>query len=145
MQTSNKGIALSKGFEGLRLKAYQCSAGVWTIGYGHTKGVKEGQTITAEEAESLLREDLRTFEVGVSSLVTVFLHQHQFDALVSFAFNVGVGALKGSTLLKKINARAGADTIRAEWVKWCHAGGRVVPGLQRRRLEEVTIYINGYK
>lgn len=112
MQTSDKGIALIKGFEGLRLKAYKCSAGVWTIGYGHTKGVKEGQTITEAEAETLLREDLRTFEVGVSSLVTVFLHQCQFDALVSFAFNLGVGAIKGSTLLKKINARAGAEAIR---------------------------------
>jgi lysozyme len=145
MRLSKDGFTLIQRFEGLRLKAYKCSAGVWTIGYGHTKGVREGQTITEAEAENLLREDLRVFEVGVSSLVTVFLHQYQFDALVSFSFNLGVGALKGSTLLKKINARAGADAIRAEWIKWCHAGGRVVPGLQRRRLEEVTIYINGYK
>ena len=145
MQTSNRGIALIKSFEGLRLKAYKCSAGIWTIGYGHTNRVREGQTITEEEAESLLREDLRTFEVGVSSLVTVFLHQCQFDALVSFAFNLGVGALKTSTLLKKINGRASMDDIRKEWVKWCHAGGKVVAGLQKRRNKEVDIFTNGYK
>lgn len=145
MKTSNNGIDMIKAFEGLRLTAYKCAAGIWTIGYGHTAGVREGQTITAEEAERLLAEDLITYERGVSSLVTVFLHQNQFDMLVSFAYNLGVNSLKNSTLLKKINGRAGANTIRAEWVKWCHAGGKVMPGLQRRRLQEVDVFFNGYK
>ena len=145
MKTSNNGIDMIKAFEGLRLRAYKCAAGVWTIGYGHTAGVREGQTITEEDAESLLQDDLRAFEVGVSSLVTVFIHQHQFDALVSFAYNLGVNSLKKSTLLKEINGRSGADAIRAEWVKWCRAGGKVVPGLQRRRLQEAEIYCDGYK
>lgn len=140
MQTSNKGIALIKGFEGLRLKAYKCSAGVWTIGYGHTKGVREGQTITEEQAESLLREDLRTFEVGVSSLVTVFLHQCQFDALVSFAFNVGLQALKTSTLLRRLNNREPAERVAAEFLRWNKAGGKVLAGLTRRRQAEADMF-----
>lgn len=144
MITSDKGIAIIKAFEGLRLTAYLCPAGVWTIGYGHTNGVVKGQVINELAAEQMLIDDLITYEVGVSSLVKVFLHQAQFDALVSFAFNMGVNALKNSTLLKKINARAGDEAIRAEWLKWCHAGGRVVPGLQRRRQEEVEVFIHGY-
>ena len=144
MKTSNYGIDLIKQFEGLRLTAYKCAAGVWTIGYGHTAGVREGQTITEEEAENLLRYDLQTFEVGVSQVVKVFLHQHQFDALVSFAFNVGLTAFRQSTLLCRLNGGESAERVAAEFLRWNKAGGKVVEGLTRRRERESEIFLKGY-
>ena len=104
MKITNEGINLIKKFEGLRLEAYLCPAGVWTIGYGHTKGVKKGQVITQLEADNLLKEDLSSFEKGVTSLIKSNINQNQFDSLVSFAFNLGLSNLKSSTLLKKENA-----------------------------------------
>lgn len=144
MKTSNQGIDLIKGFEGLRLTAYKCSAGVWTIGYGHTKNVREGMHIPPEFATLLLVDDLETFEVGVSEVVEVFLHQYQFDALVSFAFNVGMTAFRQSTLLRRLNNREPAEKVAAEFLRWNKAGGKVVEGLTRRRKRESEVFLHGY-
>ena len=144
MQISNKGIDLIKEFEGLRLTAYKCSAGIWTIGYGHTKNVREGMQITSEFATLLLVDDLQTFEVGVSQVVKVFLHQHQFDALVSFAFNVGLTAFRQSTLLRRLNGGEPAERVAAEFLRWNKAGGKVIEGLTRRRKKESEVFLNGY-
>ena len=103
MQTSQNGIDLIKQFEGLRLEAYQCAAGVWTIGWGHTNGVKKGDKITLAQAEDFLRSDLEKFENAINNLVKTELNQNQFDALVSFVFNIGINAFKQSTMLKFIN------------------------------------------
>lgn len=140
MQTSDMGIMLIKNFEGLRLTAYQCSAHVWTIGYGHTAGVKPGDTITVDQAGQFFRDDLSQFEVAVSSLVSVPLSQHQFDALVSFTFNLGESNLKNSTLLKKLNAGDYSGAAE-EFPRWNRADGRVVEGLTRRRLAERDMFL----
>lgn len=139
MKMSKKGIELIKKYEGLRLTAYKCPAGVWTIGYGHTKGVKEGQKITNSQAEELLKEDLRVFENGVNKW-NLQINQYQFDALVSFAFNLGLANLGKSTLLKKVQANPQDKTIKDEFLKWVNAGGRKLEGLVRRRNEEAEMY-----
>lgn len=140
MKTSMKGRDLIRKFEGEKLKAYQCSAGVWTIGVGHTgPDVKPGMVITLDRSDELLRSDLARFESAVSRLVKVALSQCQFDALVSFAFNVGEGALGKSTLLRMVNAgdMAGAAS---EFSKWNRAGGKVVAGLTTRRAAERDLF-----
>jgi lysozyme len=139
MRTSQAGIDLIKRFEGLRLHAYICAAGVLTIGYGHTKSVRRGQQITEQQAEDLLREDLRHFEEAVERLVTVHLEQHEFDALVSFTFNVGEGALAKSTLLRKLNAGDKQDAAH-EFGKWVKAGKVTLSGLVRRRKAEQALF-----
>ena len=140
--TSPRGIGLIKQFEGLRLTAYQDMVGVWTIGYGHTgPDVKPGLTITQQQAEQLLINDLVQFERRVNDLVTVQINQNQFDALVSFAYNLGVGALQKSTLLRLLNAgsyKPAAD----EFPRWNRAGGNVVAGLTRRRYAERQIFLS---
>lgn len=144
MQTSQKGVDLIKEFEGLRLKAYLCPARVWTVGFGHTTSagppvVQPGMTITKDQAEEILRSDLTKYEAGVLKLVKVPMTQGQFDALVSFAYNCGVGALAKSTLLKRVNAgRFGA--VPAELMKWTKAGGRELAGLVRRRRAEAALW-----
>lgn len=137
MRASEKLIKALKGFEGLRTKAYKCPAGIWTIGYGHTKGVTAGMTITEAKAEELLREDLRVFEQNVEKLVPG-LTQPQFDALVDFSFNLGSYNLQGSTLLKKIKAKASQAEICYQFSRWNKAGGKVLPGLTRRRAWEAA-------
>jgi len=141
MRISNQGLSLIKKFEGLVLKAYYCAAGVLTVGYGHTKGVSKDTVITPDIAEVLLKEDCINSELCVTKLVTVNLNQQQFDALVSFVFNVGGGALERSTLRMKLNR---GDYIGAskEFEKWCFAGGRKLKGLQRRRLAEKALFIS---
>ena len=119
-------------FEGLRTLAYKCPGGVWTIGYGHTEGVKPGQRCTRRQAEAWLREDLAV-AAGEVEAVGLDLAQGQAEALVDFVFNLGIGALKGSTLLKKIRAGADAAEIQAEFRRWVYAGGEVQKGLVRRR------------
>ena len=114
MKTSNNGIELIKRHEGLRLNAYKCTSGKLTIGYGHTKGVKIGQTITKEEAERLLREDLIVAENEINRH-NLNLNQNQFDALVSFVFNVGIGNFQTSTLLKKIKLDPNNKSIENEF------------------------------
>ncbi len=147
MQISNKGIALIKQFEGLELQAYQDSVGVWTIGYGWTqpvdgKPVTKSMVIKPETAERLLKIGLVSYESDVSKLVKVKLTQGQFDALVSFAYNLGVRSLSTSTLLKKLNAgdyRGAAD----EFTRWNKAGGQVLAGLTRRREAERALFLDG--
>ena len=133
------GLRLLKSFEGCKLTAYKCPAGIWTVGYGSTGGhVKPGLTITQEYAEGLLRSDLRRFEEAVAKLAPGS-SDNQFSALVSFAFNVGIDALKTSTLLKL--HRAGDYEGAAEQFKrWNKAGGKVLAGLVRRRAAEAALY-----
>ena len=144
MKISAKGINLIKEFEGVRLKSYKCPAGVWTLGVGHTSAagppeVKPGMEITNAQAMKILANDLVKFEDGVDSLVKVPLKQNQFDALVSFAFNVGLGALGKSTLLRKLNAGQ-YEAVPAELMKWTKAGGKELPGLVRRRRAEAALW-----
>lgn len=150
MKTSQDGINLIKHFEGFRTKAYLDSVGVPTIGYGHTKGVKMGMIITETKAEELLREDLSYFEKKVSELVKVPLTQNQFDALVSFTFNLGEGNLKKSTLLKKLNGLVYTNNklleeVADEFLKWNKAGGKVLSGLTKRRLAEKMMFLKPIK
>lgn len=126
-------------FEGLRLTAYKCPAGIWTIGFGHTKEVKMGQTITKAQAETLLRGDLLPCEEYVRGL-NLELTQGQFDALVDFCFNLGTAALQRSTLLQKVRTKADEQTIRGEFAKWVNAGGVRLQGLVKRRAWEADRY-----
>lgn len=143
MKTSNKGVELIKRHEGFRANAYRCPAGVWTIGYGHTSGVKSGDVITAMEGERLLRHDLAYAEYVVNGQ-SVALTQNQFDALVSFVFNVGSGNFAKSTLLRKLKVDANDPTIASEFRKWDKARQdgilRVLPGLVKRRAEEANLF-----
>jgi lysozyme len=139
---SDAGIALTKGFEGLRLKAYRDCAGVLTVGYGHTgPDVVEDMVIDETEAETLLRRDMQKAVDCVNRAVTAAITQNQFDALVDFCFNVGCGALLGSTLLRKVNA-ADFTEAAAQFALWVHAGGEVVAGLVRRRKEEAALFLS---
>lgn len=141
MNTSPKGIALIKEFEGLRLKAYLCPGGVWTIGYGHTAGVKPGMVISEAQAEEYLKADLIAFERYLNGL-GLALNQNQFDALVSFIYNVGTGNFSNSTLLRKVRANPQDNSIVDEFLRWVYSKGRVLPGLQRRRLAEMKLYFS---
>ena len=126
-------------FEGCKLTAYKCPAGVWTIGVGHTKGVKQGQTITEAQAMSLLKGDLLPCENYVNNL-GVCKTQGQFDALVDFAFNLGTAALGRSTLLKYIRAKKPEQYIREEFAKWVNSKGMRLKGLVIRRAWEADRY-----
>ena len=137
---SEKGIDFLIKEEGEVLHAYKCQANVWTIGVGHTGGVKKGDVITKKESRDLLKKDLKHFELVVNRYVRVPLTQNQFDALVSFSFNVGAGAFKRSTLLKKINAKRPIKEIENEFRKWRRGGGKVLPVLVRRREHEIKLY-----
>jgi|TARA_A100000172_G_scaffold80509_2_gene70270 lysozyme len=139
VRTSGQGVALIKKFEGCELKAYQCSANVWTIGYGHTRGVKEGDEISADKAEYILLEDLIEFEKYVDQLVTVSLNQDQFDALVAWTFNLGPTNLKESTMLLRLN-EAQYDDVPAQMARWNRSGGEVLEGLNRRRKAEGLLF-----
>ncbi len=141
MRTSRKGIELIKAHEGLRLDAYLCPAGVPTIGYGHTHGVKMGDRITAEQAERLLIDDLIVAETEVNRY-GFDLTQNQFDALVSFVFNVGAGNFRSSTLLKRLKSNPNDPDIANQFKRWVYGGGKVLPGLVRRRDEEAKLYFN---
>jgi GH24 family phage-related lysozyme (muramidase) len=142
MKISDKGLELIMRFEGCRLGAYKDAVGVPTIGYGHTQGVKMGDHITHQEAEQLLAEDVAIYEKCVSEMFSnVGLTQNQFDALVSFAFNLGCGALRKSTLRKRIEQ--GAPVLAAdEFPKWCHAGHKKLKGLVRRRTAERELFLS---
>lgn len=140
--TSQKGIDLIKSFEGCRLTAYQDSVGVWTIGYGHTSGVYSGMTITEAQAEAYLKSDLVTSENAVNKYVTYAINQNQFDALVSFTFNLGSGNLASSTLLKKLN-QGDISGAANEFDKWIYAGGEVLEGLVKRRAAEKELFLYG--
>ena len=137
MKISSKGVSLIKQFEGCRLKAYKCPAGVWTIGYGHTTGVKDGDTITQQTADEYLRNDLATYEKTVLKYDSIYhFNQNQFDALVSFTFNCGAGNLKNLT-------QSGKHTIAqisAKLPLYNKARGVVLRGLQRRRAAEKELF-----
>jgi len=138
---SSEGFALTRGFEGLRLVGYQDSAGVWTIGYGHTgPEVRAGRRISESQAEALLWSDLIAAVNCVRQAVRVGLAQHQFDALVDFCFNVGRGNFLGSTLLRDVN-RGDFEGAAAQFGLWVHARGRAVPGLVRRRAAEAGLFL----
>ena len=139
MKISLEGLSLIKKFEGLRLKAYMCSANVLTIGYGHTGGVKETDKITLEEADSLLKKDIAKFEEYVSDNVMVKLNQSQFDALVAWTFNLGPGNLRESTMLKKLNNQE-YESVPFEMRRWNKAGGKTLDGLIRRREAESLLF-----
>ena len=146
MKTSSKGIDFIKSFETLQLKAYKAvpTERYYTIGYGHCgPDVKPGSSITEAEAEQMLAEDIADFEQCVSRSTAGWnLKQCQFDALVSLAFNVGVNAFRNSTLLKMIKQGASEYVIRNEFGRWCHSGGRVLKGLQRRRQAEADMFFS---
>ena len=139
MNTSMEGLSLIKKFEGCELEAYQCSAGVWTIGYGHTKGVTPSDSISQEEAEQMLVDELHEYESYVNEYVTVALSQNQFDALVSWVYNLGPANLKASTMLKVLNSGKYED-VPAQIKRWNKAGGKVLEGLIRRREAEACLF-----
>lgn len=160
MKVSDRALALLKKHEGLRLRAYDdlrpgedlvpgdSVVGTVTIGYGHTRTAKVGQKITQVEAECLLRDDLKRFEAGVTALTAEKedLKQHEFDALVSFAFNVGLGALEQSTLLQKLLTTAppySKEEIADEFLRWVYSKGRKLRGLEQRRGDERDVFL-GY-
>ena len=142
MKASDKAYALIRRFEGKSKKAYQDSAGVWTIGYGHTGGVVKGQTISDDEVERLLAEDVAVAENAVNAQ-NLNLTQDQFDALVDFVFNLGAGNFNKSTLLKKLKADPNDPTIYDEFLRWVYAGGVKLLGLVRRRTDEANLYFTG--
>lgn len=143
MDIGDAGIAMIKKWEGCRLQAYKCPAGVWTIGYGHTYGVKEGDKITQEDADRLLREDMElAIDCVAGNLLEVGVTQNQFDALCSLVHNIGVRAFSYSTLLRKVKANPEDETIRAEFERWVYAGGKVLQGLVNRRKDEANLYFS---
>jgi len=139
MKTSDKGIDLIKKYEGFRAKAYKCPSDKWTIGYGHTLNVKSTDVIDKAQAEYFLRQDVEFAEKEVNKH-NLNINQNQFDALVSFVFNLGVGNFARSTLLRKIKSNPDDPTIRKEFERWVYAGGKILTGLIKRRKEEANLY-----
>lgn len=142
MKYSDAGLALTQHFEGCRLNAYQDSVGVWTIGFGHTAGVHPGMSCTQQQAEEWLQSDIHWAEYAVNKYVTAPLTQSEFDALVDFTFNLGVGNFVHSTLLRLLNAED-YEGAANEFPKWNRAGGKILPGLTARRLAEQEMFKNG--
>jgi lysozyme len=140
MKLSDAGLDFIKQHEGYRSEAYQDSAGVWTIGFGTTEGVHPGMTVNRDEAEQMLADDVEWAEAAVNDLVRRDLGQRQFDALVSFVYNLGKPNFRSSTLLQEVNAGNEAYVAR-EFVRWVHAGGRPLKGLARRRVAEADMYL----
>ena len=139
MNIGERGLELIKSFEGCRLMPYQDSVGVWTVGYGSTTDVQPGESISAAEAEERLRKDCADAEDCVNSTVSVPLTQHEFDALVSFVFNLGCGNFRKSTLLRKL-LDSDYDGAAQEFRKWDKAGGQQLAGLTRRRAAEANLF-----
>lgn len=145
MKLNKAGADLIKEFEGCKLKSYQCSALRWTIGYGNTffedgTPVVAGNAITQQKAEKLFEIIANEFSAKVAKLVTSKVNENQFGALVSFAYNCGIANLQKSTLLKKVNSNPNDPSIRAEFLKWNKASGKVLAGLTRRREAEANLY-----
>jgi len=136
---SQKGIDFIGEFEEFKNIAYQCPAGVWTIGYGHTKGVKKGDKITEKQAKIYLREDIAEVEAAISENVTVLLTQQQYDTLGSLIFNIGADGFKESTLLKRLNDKK-YDQVSEQIKRWNKAGKRVLNGLVNRRTDEIEMW-----
>ena len=147
MVITNKLKQLVKEFEGCKLKAYKCPAGIWTIGYGNTRyedglGIREGDEITQAKAELLLEAILIKFIKEVEKMVKSNINQNQKDAITDFAYNCGIGNLNSSTLLKKVNANPNDITIKDEFLKWNKASGKVLAGLTKRRQAEANLYFS---
>jgi len=147
MKIGNKGIELIKQFEGCKLKAYKDAVGIWTIGWGNTQyengvSVKSGDVVTQQRADELFMLIVSKFDSSVNNLIKVSVRQNQFDALVSFAYNCGIGNLHKSTLLRKVNKDPNDPTIEQEFARWNKAGGRVLNGLTRRRSAEAKLYFS---
>lgn len=142
MRNLKKAVDLIKEFEGCQLTAYKCPAGVWTIGYGQTGNIKKGMKITRQEAEDLLAKDLAKRSVAIEKLLTVKVNDNQFGALLSFAYNLGVGFLKRSELLIMINDGVydSPEDVALMFGHYNHAGGKVLKGLTRRRAAEAKLY-----
>ena len=140
-RTNKNGLLLIKSFEGLRLKAYRDPVGIWTIGYGTTRGVRPDMGISEAEAEQFLQQDLIRFEQAIGEAVAAPVNDNQFSALVSFTYNVGSGALRSSTLLKLLNGRQDIRKTADEFPRWNRAGGRVLEGLTRRRNAERALFL----
>ena len=141
MKTSEQGLLLIRKFEGLKLEAYKCPAGVWTIGYGHTGNVKKSDKITIAQAEELLKNDLKYFESAIFDYVKVPLLQNQFDALVSFIYNVGVGAFSGSTMRVFLNSKQ-YSAAAEQFDKWIYSKGVILNGLVKRRNAEKELFLS---
>ena len=141
MKASVDAYELIKQFEGLRLEAYLCPAGIWTIGYGHTSGVSPNSFITIQEADEYLHRDVATIEMQLNKL-NLILRQCQWDAIISFVFNVGIGNFESSTLLAKIRINPEDNSIIDEFLRWVYANGKVMKGLQKRRLAEMKLYFS---
>ncbi len=147
MKMTDEGLALIKEFEGLRTLAYRDPVGVWTIGYGHTAMagepvVKSGLLVSEAEASEILRRDVEMFSRGVRKALTRAVSDQQFSALVSFAFNVGLGAFAGSSVLRAVNAGE-FEAVPRRLSLWSKAGGRTLPGLVRRRAAEAALFVSG--
>lgn len=140
MEMNDAGLALIKSFEGCRLTVYKDIVGLLTVGYGHRTDLPEGTTITQDQADDLLMQDLAKFEAGVAELVEVPLTDNQFSALVCFSYNLGLGALKSSLLLKCLNTRNYKDAAD-QFLVWDKAKGVIVPGLARRRKAEQDLFL----
>ena len=140
MKISNNGLELIKHFEGLVLKAYKCPAGVWTIGYGHTKDVQPGDEWSESNADHMLEVEMEEYEGYVNNSVTAPINQDQFDALVSWVYNLGGGNLNASTMLKVLNAGQ-YEEVPAQMMRWNKAGGKVLEGLTRRRQAEANLFM----
>lgn len=140
MQPSQKCIGLIQEFEGCQLHAYQDSVGKWTVGYGHTFGVYQGLVITQAQAESFLQSDVQKTATLVAPYIKVPVNQNQFDALVSFTYNLGIVRFAGSTLLEKLNM-GDYDGAAQEFARWNEAGGVVLAGLVSRRAAERTLFL----
>ena len=139
MKVSQECIDLVKFFEGFESKAYLCPASVWTIGYGRTKNVQEGDMVNELQAERDLLEELEEFGKQVQNTVKIDLEQNEFDALTSWTYNLGVGNLQSSTLLKKLNS-GDKNSVPSEMVRWNKAAGKVLAGLTRRREAEAKLW-----
>lgn len=140
MKISNNGLQLIKHFEGLVLKAYKCPAGVWTIGYGHTKDVQPGDEWSESNADHMLEVEMEEYEGYIHDSVTAPINQDQFDALVSWVYNLGGGNLNASTMLKVLNAGQ-YEEVPAQMMRWNKAGGKVLEGLTRRRQAEANLFM----
>lgn len=144
MQTSQRGLELIKNAESFRAYPYLCPANVWTQGYGHTRDVKPTSLpVTVAQAEVWLAADVKQYEQSVKTLIKVPLTQGQFDALVSFTFNLGGGALQRSTLRSKLN-RGDYEGAANELLKWVRGGGRILSGLVKRRAAERELFLSDY-
>lgn len=140
MKISQEGIELIKRWEGLKLQAYLDGGGVPTIGYGHTKNVREGDIVTPLQAEAFLKQDLLWAEETISDVVRQPLTQNQYDALVSLCFNIGAYAFTKSTLVKFLN-KGDYDKAASQFVRWSYDNGKLIPGLRNRRLDETQLFL----